>query len=167
MAKYLVVVPHYTADSPLLMEQIRAIVRQDPESGFVCLTPARVPSTLAHVAAGIPDDRWEAAAARARRTRTRLEAIGARVLATRVGPWDPLEAIEAELCYGDYAAVLISTLPHPVSHRLHRDLPARLASRHPEVTVVHVVVPANFYRQSPQQARRAESEALRRERVPS
>lgn len=145
MAKYLVVVPHYTADSPLLMEKIRFLMRQDRDATFVSLTPARVPSTLAHVAGGIPDDRWEAARKRAQRTRRRLEAMGANVLATRVGSWDPLQAIEAEVYYGDYAGVVISTLPH----RLAR-LPARLARRHPELVVVRVVAPANFYLQRTQ-----------------
>lgn len=158
MAKYLVVVPHYTADSPLLIDKVRALVREDPGGRFVCLTPARVPSTLARVAGGIPLDRWEAAAVRARRTRTRLEAVGARVIATRVGPWDPLEAIEEELRFGDYETVLISTLPHRISHRLHRDVPGRLASRHPELAVVHVVAPATFYRHALPAAYRAEAQ---------
>lgn len=140
MTKYLVVVPHYTADSPSLLEQIRSLMGQDPQATFVSLTPARVPSTLAHVAAGIPDDRWEAARKRAQRTRRRLETIGAHVAATRVGSWDPLQAIEAELHYGDYTGVVISTLPR----RLAR-LPARVARRHPELDVVHVIAPANFY----------------------
>lgn len=143
MAKYLVVVPHYTADSPSLLKLVRSLMGHDPEATFVSLTPARVPSTLAHVAAGIPDDRWEAARKRAQRTRRRLEATGARVLATRVGSWDPLQAIEAELYYDDdYTGVVISTLPH----RLAR-LPARVARRHPDLQVVHVIAPGNFYRQ--------------------
>jgi hypothetical protein len=77
----------------------------------------------------------------------RLTSAGARVAATRVGVFDPLQAIEDEVRFGGYRAVIISTLPHPVSHWLKRDLPAQVMHRHPDVVVHHVVAPWEFYRE--------------------
>ena len=63
------------------------------------------------------------------------EAAGSRVPAL-IGETDPFEAVRSTLEGGDYDEVIISTLPHRVSHWLHRDLPSRVERLGVPVTVV-------------------------------
>ena len=144
MARYLVVA-NVTAESPVLREKARRFMDEDPEAEFVVLVPAHPISARLHWLAGIDSDPIRVAGRRGRRARLRLAEIGARVAAVRVGTYDAAEAIEQELRYGSYQGVIVSTLPHRISHWLHRDLPAQVAHRHPGLTVVHAPAPAEFY----------------------
>jgi uncharacterized membrane-anchored protein len=49
---------------------------------------------------------------------------------------DPMDAIEETLREGDFHEVIVSTLPHGVSHWLHTDLPSRVAHLGLPVTTV-------------------------------
>jgi uncharacterized membrane-anchored protein len=49
---------------------------------------------------------------------------------------DPMDAIEETLRDGDFHEVIVSTLPHGVSHWLHTDLPSRVAHLGLPVTTV-------------------------------
>jgi hypothetical protein len=143
MARYLVVA-NVTAESPALHAEAARILEGDPHAEFVVLVPLRpVPALLALAA---PDERPAALARlRARRARRRLESMGARCSSVRLGGYDPLLAIEDELRYQDFRGIIISTLPHPISRWLHLDVPGKVAQRHPELEVRHVVAPRMFH----------------------
>lgn len=143
MAKYLVVA-NLTAESPTLRNEVARVMEGDRDAAFTVLVPARpipaVPS-LAHVLTGVHDRPVELARRCGQRARSWLEAIGADITAVRIGGYDPIEAVEAELRYGDYRGVIISTLPRRISHWLRMDLPSQVARRHPDLDVRHVVAP--------------------------
>jgi hypothetical protein len=139
------VVANLTAESPSLTRAIREVVEVHPEHELVVLVPV-FDSSLWHVLAGVGDRSFRLARERAARARARLEAAGGRVVSARLSLHQPEEAVELELCSGGFQSVLISTLPHPVSRWLHLDLPGRVAGRHPEIQVLHVTAPTDFYR---------------------
>jgi uncharacterized membrane-anchored protein len=57
---------------------------------------------------------------------------------------DPMDAIEETLRDGDFHEVIVSTLPHGISHWLHTDLPRRVAHLGlPVTTVVAASAPAS------------------------
>ncbi len=128
------VVAHQTAATPRLLDAIRQRVATGP-ARFHLL----VPSIARH--AELTD------AERAQR-----HADGERVLALALplleeaagGPvegsvsyrHDPMDAIEETLRDGDFHEIIVSTLPHSVSHWLHLDLPRRLAHLGLPVTTV-------------------------------
>ena len=145
MAKYLVVA-HQTGDSPMLLEKVRELAATDPGAEFVVLTPRR-PVTMAMVLAGETRSASQIAVWRARRTASRLKAIGATVSSNRLGSYDPLGAIEEELRADDFAGIIISTLPPGLSSWLHIDLPSRIKARWPALEVVHVITPSAFFMQ--------------------
>ncbi len=148
MPRYLVVA-HQTADSPTLLAKLHEMAAADPEAEFQVLAPVRSRS-LSQELAGERRSPWEIAWWRAERTRQRLRAAGLKVIGARPGvrdPWlDPADRIDHELRYGGpYSAVVISTLPRPFSEWLRRDVPHRVARRHPEVRVLHVTAPDPFH----------------------
>jgi uncharacterized membrane-anchored protein len=56
---------------------------------------------------------------------------------------DPMDAVEETLRDGDFHEVIVSTLPHGISHWLHTDLPSRIAHLGlPVTTVVATSAPA-------------------------
>jgi hypothetical protein len=63
------------------------------------------------------------------------EAAGSPVEAI-VGDSDPVVAVEHAVSGGSYDEILISTLPHRVSHWLRRDLPSKVEKLGLPVTVV-------------------------------
>lgn len=142
--RYLIVA-NLTAESPTLQERVQEILASDPRAEFVVLVPTRpVPGILTLI--GVLDFRTvPLARRRAVRARRRLEAAGARVTAVRLSLHKPIEAIEDELRCERYDGVIISTLPHPVSRWLHRDLPREVTRRHPELSVFHVVAQGPLY----------------------
>lgn len=135
--RYLLVA-HQTADSPELTNQVLELVRRDPEAEFVLLVPATPVGYLAEIG-GEGRSALVIARRRAQRARDFLSKAGARVIATRIGSHDPLQAVEDELRYQSYQAVLISTLPPGVSRWLRLNLPTRVARRFPDVEVLHVI----------------------------
>ncbi|HZU15733.1 MAG TPA: hypothetical protein VFD01_03875 [Candidatus Dormibacteraeota bacterium] len=143
MGRYLVVA-NLTAESPSLRARAAEIVAEDPQAEFVILVPAGEMGLWHHLL-GIEDSPIRLGRRRAGRARRRLQAVGARVTSVRLSPHGPAEAIEEELRYGGYDAVIISTLPHPLSHWLRRDLPGQVARAHPDLRVVQVTAPADLY----------------------
>lgn len=153
MAKYLVVA-NVTGESPALRKEVAGVVAAEPDTEFVIVVPA---GPIPPFAALVGGHEWPMALARrrAQRARARLEAVGARVTSVRVGGCDPLEEIETTLEGDRFEGVIISTLPHRVSHWLRADLPAQVARRHPDLQVRHVIAPGVLYRDDVSPSRRA------------
>jgi hypothetical protein len=143
MGQYLVVA-NLTAESPALRAKVAEIVAADSEAEFVILVPAGGMSMWHHLV-GVEGSPIRLGRRRAGRARRRLQAAGAHVVSVRLSPHTPAEAIEEELRYRRYEAVIVSTLPHPISHWLHRDLPGQVARRHPDLRVIHVTAPVDFF----------------------
>jgi GABA permease len=136
-SRYLVVA-NLTAESPALQDRVRRLIAQDPGAEFELVVPTYLTSwtlqLLGNIRRPVTLGRM-----RARRARNRLQAIGASVSSVRLTFHEPFEAIELELGSRRYRGVIISTLPHHISHWLHQDLPGRVARRHPDVEVMHVI----------------------------
>jgi hypothetical protein len=137
MARYLLVA-NETAESPELLRAVNEIHSRDDDAEFVIVIPA-TPLNLLQQFEGTVKSARALAAQRAQRTRRHLEDAGIRVRSTRVGNWDPYVAIEEELADTTYDAIVLSTLPPGISRWLRTDLPSRVARRHPEIRLVHVV----------------------------
>lgn len=131
------VVAHRTADSPELLERLRALAQDDAE--FVLLVPATPATYLEEFTEGRVRPATAIAAERAFRIRARMLEHGLNIAAARVGDWDPVEAVAEELRTTRYTSIVLSTLPRGISRWLRLDVPARLARRFPDVAVVHVV----------------------------
>ena len=154
MARYLIVA-NLTAESPSLRDRVQELAKEDPQAEFVVLVPAyAVPQHLV-LLAGVEDDAIKLGRHRAQRVRRRLEAVGARIAAVRLSCHDPLRAVEDELGAADFQAVIVSTLPRPLSHWMKRDLPGQIARRHPDVRVIHVTAPGHLYEEEILQAAEA------------
>jgi hypothetical protein len=120
----ILVVAHRTAATPRLLEQVRARAKQEPCS-FVLLVPRPY-----------WDPETEEAAKVIELALPLLEeAAGAHVEAM-VGDTDPLVAIKSALERSPFDEVIVSTLPHRVSHWLRLDLPAQVERLGLPVTVV-------------------------------
>jgi hypothetical protein len=143
MSRYLVVA-HQTGDSPMLLEKVRELADADSRAEFVVLTPRR-PVTMTMMVGGETRTASQIAIWRSRRTVRRLKAAGVTVVASRLGTYDPLQAIEEEIRFDHFAGVIISTLRHGLSSWLHLDLPARVKGRWPNLDVIHVITPSPFY----------------------
>jgi len=120
----ILVVAHRTAATPRLLEQIRTRARQG-SCAFVVLVPRPYWDPETEEAAKVIElavPLLEQAAG------GRLEAI--------VGDADPFVAVREALERSEFDEVIISTLPHRVSHWLRVDLPARVERFGLPVTVV-------------------------------
>ncbi len=137
MASYLLVA-NETAESPEMLHAVAEINTHDSVAEFVIVIPA-TPLNLLQQFEGTAKSARGLAAQRAQSTRLHLESLGVRVRSTRIGSWDPYEAIEDALMADTYEAIVLSTLPPGVSRWLRMDLPSRVARRHPEIRLVHVV----------------------------
>jgi hypothetical protein len=118
------VVAHRTAATQKLLQEVRARAERGPCS-FVLL---------------VPRPYWDPESEEAARVIELAlplleDAAGARVEAV-VGDTDPFTAVSAALENGAFDEVVISTLPHRVSHWLRLDLPARVERLGVAVTVV-------------------------------
>ena len=137
MASYLLVA-NETAQSKELLDAVAEINAHDTDAEFVIVIPA-TPLNLLQQFEGKVKTARGLAAQRAQSTRRHLESLGIRVRSTRIGSWDPYVAIEEELATAKYEAIVLSTLPPGISRWLKMDLPSRVARRHPEISLVHVV----------------------------
>jgi len=137
VASYLVVA-NETAESKELLRAVAKINDSDPDAEFVLVIPA-TPLNLLQQFEGTVKSARGLAAQRAQSTRRHMESLGIRVRSTRIGNWDPFIAIEDELVNDKYEAIVLSTLPPGASRWLRMDLPSRVARRHPEIKLVHVV----------------------------
>jgi hypothetical protein len=118
------VVAHRTAGTPRLLEA----VRERAAAGDCAFTLL------------VPREYWDPETERAAMTIELAvplleEAAGSGVDAV-IGDQDPFEAVRKQLEAAEYDEVIVSTLPHRVSHWLHRDLPSRVERLGVPVTVV-------------------------------
>jgi hypothetical protein len=137
MARYLIVA-YQTADSPELIEFVRAKTVEDPGAEFVLLVPATPGGFLRHRQEG---DARQLAANRGAEAAVRLAEAGVAVVVTKVGSHSPLEAVGNELiAQPNYHGIILSTFPPRISRWLRADLPNQLRRRY-GLPVDHVVAP--------------------------
>jgi hypothetical protein len=140
VARYLIVA-HQTAESPELVARLQELNRQDGQAEFVLLVPA---TPVDHLLLWEEGETRAVAQRRADSARQRLESLGLRVIAARVGDGNPVDAIQDEVReHPDYAAVVVSTFPAGVSRWLRLDLPSRVARVGFGPRIVHVVAQAS------------------------
>jgi hypothetical protein len=138
------VIANRTADSPDLIEALRRRLGKEGTS-FTLLVPA-VPQGLSWAAdmkAG-----WSAAISRAEVASQRMRASGIALEEVIVGDPDPFAAVGDVLHGSDFAEVVVSTLPRPISNwlklgladRLRRtfEIPVTQVSAHPRTRVAPV-----------------------------
>ena len=135
MAKYLVVA-HETVTNPQLIDQLRAIQKDDAQAEFVLLVPA---TPVRHLLRRVREHDAEVVAGKlADRARSMFAKKGVQLAGTQVGAASPLDAVDDELqANPGYAGVVISTLPKEKSRWLRMDLPRTVESRH-RLPVYHV-----------------------------
>ena len=134
MARYLVVA-HETVTNPALLNQLRAIQKDDQQAEFVLLVPA---TPVRHLLRRVREHDEVVAGKLADKARSMFAKKGVHLAGTRVGAASPLDAVDNELRDNPgYAGVVISTLPKEKSRWLRMDLPRTVASRH-RLTVYHV-----------------------------
>ncbi|MDT5184454.1 MAG: hypothetical protein QOI29_2612 [Mycobacterium sp.] len=141
MARYLVVA-HETVTNPELLDQLRAIQKDDQQAEFVLLVPATPVRHL--LRRGDEHDAEVVAGKRADRARSMFKRRGVHLAGTRVGAASPADAVDDELRDNPgYAGVVISTLPKEKSRWLRMDLPRAVESRH-NLPVYHVQAPEEW-----------------------
>jgi hypothetical protein len=127
------VVANRTVDSSELVAALRQRAARSPTS-FTLLVPA-VPRGLSwavDMKAGGPE-----AELRAKSGALRMRSCGLEIEAAVVGDPDPLAAVGDILLTHRFDEMVVSTLPHGVSHWLRLSLPQRLR-RLTDLPVVHV-----------------------------
>jgi hypothetical protein len=128
------VVANRTAESPELLEALRARAAQGP-----CEFTLLVPSTPHGLAwAANPDAGQEGAERHRQAFVAELREEGLNVADAKVGDPDPLAAIQDECNFSTYDELIVSTLPLRVSKWLRVDLP-RKAGAATGLPVTHVV----------------------------
>jgi hypothetical protein len=135
LAQYLLVL-HDLDESPELVASARDLAASDAGAEFVLLVPAVMLGAIDALLLAYSNPR-QLARARAQRVRSQLVAAGLHLVATRLGNSSPLQALADALRFGEYAAVVIASPPHPFMHRLRRDLPCRAGARFPRTKVIH------------------------------
>ncbi len=133
MTHYLVVA-HQTADSEELVEKVQGLA-QEGSAEFTLLVPATPVNQLATWTEG---EAQAAATQQAERARVGLEAVGAKVVETKIGDASPVEAVSDVLRQKSYDAIIVSTFPIKASRWLKLDLIHRL-ERMIDVPIHHVV----------------------------
>ncbi len=146
MARYLIVA-NLTAESPTLRDEAARIVEQDPDAVFDVVVPRSGVRPGLALLGGL--DSRKLRLTRARRVRERLAAVGAKAVVIHLAKMEPLDEIEDVLREGEFKAVIVSTLPHHLSHWLRTDLPGRISRRHPDLQVRVVTAPYDLYVESP------------------
>ncbi|HET9564286.1 MAG TPA: hypothetical protein VFP27_07215 [Mycobacterium sp.] len=141
MAKYLVVA-HETVTNPKLIDQLRAIQKDDAQAEFVLLVPA---TPVRHLLRRVREHDAEVVAGKlADKARSMFAKKGVHVAGTQVGAASPVDAVDDELqANPGYAGVVISTLPKEKSRWLRMDLPRTVESRH-RLPVYHVQAPPEW-----------------------
>ena len=141
MARYLVVA-HETVTNPALLNQLRAIQKDDQQAEFVLLVPATPVRHL--LRRGDEHDAEVVAGKRADRARSMFAKKGVHLAGTRVGAASPVDAVDDELRDNPgYAGVVVSTLPKEKSRWLRMDLPRTVRAKH-RLPVHHVVAAKEF-----------------------
>jgi hypothetical protein len=138
------VVANRTVDSSELIAALHQRAARSPAS-FTLLVPA-VPRGLSwavDMKAGGPE-----AELRAKQGAHRMRSCGLEVDAAAVGDPDPFAAVSDVLLTNRFDELVVSTLPHGVSHWLRLSLPHRLR-RLTDLPVVHVTAHPSPVRRSP------------------
>ena len=133
MSRYLIIA-HQTAESPELLQAVRAIVTRDPQARFVLLVPA---TRVEHLGVWTDGKAEEAAQASGESARGLWEAEGITLEDVRVGDASPVYAVQDCLAEGDFDQVVVSTLPIGVSRWVKLDVVSQLR-RSIDVPVTHV-----------------------------
>jgi len=128
------VVANRTAESPELLDALRARMVQGP-CEFTLLVPS-TPQGIAWAADMFAGG--DAAEQHRERFVEELRREGLDVAGAKVGDPDPLAAIQDECNFNDYDELIVSTLPLHVSKWLRVDLP-RKAKAATGLPVTHVV----------------------------
>jgi hypothetical protein len=123
---HVLVVANRTADSPELLEALKARAESDDVS-FTLLVPAR---TVGPQGREVAKETMAAAIERLRQAGLEVEGV--------VGQADPIDAVFEIWDPKRFDEVIVSTLPGAASKWLEVDLPHRVA-RHTGVTVRHVL----------------------------
>jgi hypothetical protein len=123
---HVLVVAHRTAATPRLIDAVREKAAAAEDCRFTLL---------------VPRDYWDPDTERAALVIELAvplleEAAGSHLEAKVGGDPDAFVAVQHELAEGAYDEVIVSTLPHRVSHWLHRDLPSRVEKLGFPVTLV-------------------------------
>jgi hypothetical protein len=118
------IVAHRTAATPRLLDEVRRRADRGP-CRFTLLVPRPY----------WDPDTEEAALVLELAVPLLDEAAGSHVEG-RIGPSDPFEAVREAIEREDFDEVIVSTLPHRVSHWLRRDLPHRVEQLGLPTTVV-------------------------------
>jgi hypothetical protein len=129
MSKYLIVA-HETATNPELLEQVKALGRQDPKAQFVLLVPA-TPVRHLLFRRGTEDEAHVVAQKLADKAKAMFTKRGVNLLDARVGPASPVDAVDQEVTANpDYAGFVISTLPKEKSRWLQMRLPETVENKY-------------------------------------
>jgi hypothetical protein len=136
MAAYLLVA-HQTAEGKELVDAARALSAHDPHARFTLLVPV---TPLGDLLMWEEGEAREVARRRARVASAALQKSGVNMVDVRIGDADPVLAIDDEILDGRrYDAVVISTLPAPMSRWIKMDVVSRLRRQRPHLNVIHVV----------------------------
>ena len=133
MSRYLIVA-HQTAESPELLEAVRAIVARDVKARFVLLVPA---THVEHLGVWFEGEAEKTARMTGGRARALWEADGIIIESVRVGDANPVYAVKDCLDEDDFDEVVVSTLPIGVSRWIKLDVVSQLR-RSIDVPVTHV-----------------------------
>jgi hypothetical protein len=136
MARYLVVA-HETVTNPALLDQLKAVTKEDPEAEYTLLVPA---TPVRHLV--FRRHRENEAESVARKLADKAQSMftrkGVNVVAARIGPESPMDAVDAEVdAHPGYAGFIISTLPAETSRWLRLDLPRQVEQKY-RLPVFHV-----------------------------
>lgn len=133
MSRYLIVA-HQTAESPELLQAVRAIVTRDTQARFVLLVPA---TRIEHLGVWFEGEAEEVAMMAGERARALWKAYGVTIEEVRVGDANPAYAVKDCLDEEDFDQVVVSTLAIGVSRWVKLDVVSQLR-RSIDVQVTHV-----------------------------
>ena len=128
------VVAHKTAATPALLEAVRRRAERGPANFHLLVPNPHHPSW--HAADLGHPNVTEGEQVLALALPLMDDAAGAHVEGTVSRRHDPMDAIEEALHDGAFDEIILSTLPHRVSHWLHLDLPSRVEHLGLPVTTV-------------------------------
>jgi hypothetical protein len=131
--KHVLIVANETAGGAHLRSEVSRLISDGP-SRFTLLVPATRPKGTATWTEGMARS---LATERMERAVEALRELGVEVQGV-VGVDRPMDAVMDALREDHFDEVVVSTLPHGVSHWLHIDLPARVA-RYSGLPVHHIV----------------------------
>jgi hypothetical protein len=133
MTRYLIVA-HQTADSPELVEAVRAIRGSNPDAEFGLVVPA---TPVAHLGRWTQGESRTIAAEAGERARARLAAEGVELSEVTVGDPNPVYAVADAFNREPWDHVVVSTLAAGASRWLKMDVVSRM-TRELAVPVTHI-----------------------------